>query len=133
ALFGGVEGAAGGFGAGFRVVGHLLHRDGKFFYGAGGVGAFLILLGGPGLHFVGGDENVVGAGGDLHGGLAHALKNLGEVVEHVVDGVRDVAEGVVGDLTAKRQVAARDLVDDGQELRDAALEVVVGFLVAVGF
>ena len=34
ALFGGVESAARGFGAGFGVVGYLFHRDRKFFDGA---------------------------------------------------------------------------------------------------
>jgi len=44
------------------------------------------------------DENVVGAGSDFHGRFANALENFGEVVEHVVDGVRDVAERVAGDF-----------------------------------
>jgi hypothetical protein len=90
------------------------------------------LLSGAGLHFIGGDENVVGAGGYFHGGLANALENLGEIIEHVVDGVGDVAEGVVGNLAAQGQFAARNLVDDGQQLGDAALQRLAGFLVAVG-
>src|SRR5271166_1648723 len=122
ALFSGVEGTASGFGAGFGVVGNLLHGDGEFFDGAGGVGDFLVLLGGAGLHFVGGDKNVVGAGGDFHGGLADALEDLGEIVEHIVDGIGDVAEGIVGDLAAEGQVTASDLVDDGEEIGDAALQ-----------
>src|SRR6267154_2273926 len=85
-----------------------------------------------GLLLGGGDQDVVGARGDFHGGFAHAFENLGEVVEHVVDGVRDVAEGVVGDLAAERQVAAGHLVDDGEQLGDAALEMIAGFLVAGG-
>src|ERR1700731_2541875 len=48
-----------------------------------------------------------------------ALENLGEVVEHVVDGVRDVAKRVVGDFSARGQIAARHLVDDGEQLGDA--------------
>src|SRR4029077_11899246 len=59
--------------------------------------------------------------------------NLGEVVEHVVDGVGDVAERVVGDLSAQGQIAARDLVNDRQQFGNAALQMVAGLLVAGGF
>ena len=111
----------------------MFHRDGKFFDGAGGVRDFLILLRCAGLHFVGGDENVIGAGGDFHGSLADALENFSEVVKHVVDGVCDVAEGIIGDFAAKREFTARNLVDDGKEFGDAALQRLAGFLVGVGF
>ena len=47
-------------------------------------------------------------------------------------GVRDVAQRVVGDFAAQGQVAARHLVDDRQQFRDAALQRVVRFLVARG-
>src|SRR5205085_2980728 len=128
ALLGGVKSAACGFRAGFSVVGNLFHRDGKLFNSARGICDFLVLLSGAGLHFIGGNKNVVRAGGDFHGGLADALENLGEIVEHVVDGISDVAQSVVGDFAAQRQIAAGNLVDDGQELGDAALEILVGFL-----
>src|SRR5262249_27345969 len=132
-LFGGVQCAARGFGAGFSVVGDLFHGDRKLFHGTGGVGDFLVLLGCAGLHFVGGDENVVGARGNFHGSLTNALKHLGEVVEHVVDGVGHVAQGVAGDLAAHREFAAGNLVNGGEKFRDAALQRLTGFLVAVGF
>ena len=121
ALLGGVQRAARCFRAGFGVVGHLFHRNGELFDGARGVGDFLVLLRRAGLHFVGGNENVIGARGDFHGGFADALENFSEVVEHVVDGVRDVAERVVGDFSAQGQVTTRHLVDDREQLRDAAL------------
>src|SRR6266567_1823822 len=133
ALFSSVKSAPRSFGAGLGVVRNLFHRDGKLFDGARRVRDFLILLRCAGLHFVGSDENVVGASGDFHGSLADALENFSEVVEHVVDGVRDVAEGIVGDFAAKREFAARDLVDDREELRDAALQRLAGFLVGIGF
>ncbi len=132
ALFGCVERTASSFRAGFGVVGHLFHRNGELFDSAGRIGDFLILLRSAGLHFVGGDENVVGARSYFHRGFADALENLGEDVEHVVDGVRDIAERVVGNFAAQRQIAARDLVNDGEQLGDAALQVVAGFLVAGG-
>src|SRR5205823_4253032 len=92
----------------------------------------LVLLGGAGLHFVGGDENVVGARGHFHGGFANALENLGEIVEHVVDGVGDVAESVVGDFAAQGELAASDLIDDREEFGDATLQIFAGFLIGVG-
>ena len=133
ALFGGVERAASCFRAGFGVVGHLFHRYGEFFDGAGRVRDFLVLLRRAGLHFVGSYENVVGARGDFHRGFANALENLREVVEHVVDGVCDVPERVIGDFAAQRQIAARNLIDDREQFGDAALQVVASFLVAGGF
>jgi len=131
-LFGGVESATRGFSAGLGVIGNLFHRDGEFFHGAGGVGDFLILLRGAGLHFVGGDKNVVRASGNFHGGLADAFENLHEIVQHVVDGIRDVAERVVGDFAARRQVAASHLVDDVQQFGDATLQRLASFLIVVG-
>src|SRR5207245_11810924 len=68
--------------------------------------------------------------GYFHGRLAHALQDLSEVVEHVVDRVRDIAQRVIGDLAAQRQVAARYLVDDAQQLGDAPLQGVIRILVA---
>src|SRR6266404_1171033 len=62
--------------------------------------------------------------------VAPALKNFGEIVEHVVDRVRYVSKGVVGHLAALCQITARNLVDDTQQFRDAALQRVVGVLVA---
>ena len=102
ALFGGVQRTACSFRASFRVVRHLFHRNRQLFHGARRIGDFLILLRRAGLHFVGRHKNVVGARCDFHGRFAHALKNLREVVEHVVDGVRDVTQRVVGDFPAQR-------------------------------
>ena len=94
-LFGGIQRAPGGFGAGFGVVGDLLHRNRELFDGADEV--FVISWSccvAPVGHIVRGIENLVGARADVDCGLADALENFGEVVEHEVDGVDDVAEGV---------------------------------------
>src|SRR5207253_7324709 len=96
-------------------------------------GKSVVLLGGCGLHFVGGDWNVVGASGDFHCSLANPLENLGEVVQHVVDGVGDVAASVVGDFAAQCHFTARNLIDDRKKLRDAALQRLAGFLIGVSF
>ena len=82
------------------------------------------------LHFIGGHQNVVGACGHFHGSFADALENLGEIVEHVVDRIRHVSQGVAGYLPALRQVATRHLVDDTQQFGDATLQRVIRVLVA---
>ena len=66
------------------------------------------------------------------GGLAHALENFGEVVEHEVHGVDDVAERVVGDFAADGQVAAGHLIDRVEQVGDAALERILRLLVRDG-
>src|SRR6202789_3492949 len=80
---------------GFR---NLLHRNPQLFHGRRSVGDFLVLLRGAGGHIVRRVENLVGAAAHVDGGLAHAFKNLGEVVEHEVHRVNHVAERVVGDF-----------------------------------
>ena len=90
------------------------------------------MLGGAGGHFLGGNQNRVGAAGNIDRGLAHALQHLGEVVEHVIDGIHHVAQRVVGHLAAQRQVAAGDLAGDGQEFGHALLQRVLRFLVEDG-
>ena len=44
----------------------------------------------------------------------------------------DVAERVVGHFAAQGQIAARHLIDDRQQVGDAALQCVAGFLIARG-
>src|SRR6185369_9016782 len=132
ALFGCVECATRSFGAGFRVVRHLLHGDSELFHGGRSVGDFLVLLRGAVGHLFRRNENVVGTRRDIDGGLANSLEHLCEVIEHVIDRVDHVAERVVGDLAAKRQVPTGDLADDRQEVGHAALQIFLCFLVEDG-
>jgi hypothetical protein len=130
--FDGVQRAARSFCAGFGVVGNLFHRDGELFDSARGVSDFLILLRRASLHFVGGHQNVVGAGSNFHGRFANALQHLSEVVEHVVDGIGDVTKRIVGHFSAQGQFAARHLIDHRKKFSDAALQIFAGFLIGVG-
>ena len=74
-------------------------------------------------------QNLIRAGADVNRGLADALENLGEVVEHEVHGVDHVAERVVGDFAADGQVAARHLIDCVEQVGDAALERILRLLI----
>ncbi len=80
ALFGGVEGAARGFGAGFGVVGHLFHGNRQLFDGRRRIGDFLILLPGARAHLVRGDENAVGIGGNFDSRFADAVEYRREII-----------------------------------------------------
>src|SRR5262249_26977177 len=65
----------------------------------------------------------------IQSALAHALQYLYEVIKHVVDRVHHVAQRVIGDAPAQRQVAPGYLAHNGQELRHALLQLLLRFLV----
>ena len=80
-------------------------------------------------HVVCGFQNLIRAGADVDRSLAHAFENLGEVVEHEVHGVHDVAQSVVAHLAADIQIASRHLADGVQQIRDAALKRILRLLI----
>src|SRR6267142_1711694 len=90
-------------------------------------------LPGAGVHLIGGGENFIGVGGNIHGCPTYPLDNRREIVEHEVNRIRDIPEGVVGDFSAQRQVAPGNLIDQVEEIRDAPLQRILGFLISIGF
>ena len=58
--------------------------------------------------------------------------NRREIIQHKINGIGNIAERVVGDLPAQRQVAPRHLIDEVQQVRDALLEQFLRLLVSVG-
>ena len=120
-LFGSVQRSARRFGGGFSVVRHLFHRHRQLFHCGGSIGDLLVLLNGAAGHIFRGEQYFVRAGGNVNGGLTHALEHLHEVLKHVVHGINNVAERVVGNPPAQREITAGNLAYNRKEFRNALL------------
>src|SRR5690606_23791529 len=115
----------GGFGG---VGGYLVNRHRHFVHGGGSAGDFLrLVLGRLGQVHRGG-LRFLGGGGHLHGGLVNCLYQRAELVDGVVDGIRDGAGEVLGYRRLYRQVTVSEVAQFVEQTQNRGLvTLVLGF------